>query len=144
MNLGIKLMFLVVMIFMHIVDDYYLQGKLAELKQKLWWENQRANWEQHVPNGNYDKYKYDYIVALICHGFSWSVMVHIPMTVYFYLIGELSIASYGLVGSTIAHAIIHSIIDDLKANKFKINLIEDQFLHMLQIWYMFIMILARP
>ena len=144
MNLGMKLMFLVAMIFMHIVDDYYLQGKLAELKQKLWWENQRAYWEQHVPNCDYDKYKYDYIVALICHGFSWSVMVHTPMAIYFYLIGELSIASYALVGSIIAQASIHSFIDDLKANKFKINLIDDQLLHLIQIMYMFIMILARP
>ena len=144
MNLGIRLMFLVAMIFMHIVDDYYLQGKLAELKQKLWWENQREYWESHVPNCNYDKYKYDYIVALICHGFSWSVMVHIPMTVYFYLISELFIASYWLVGSIIAQAIIHSIIDDLKANKFRINLIEDQLLHMIQILCIFIVAFARP
>lgn len=26
------------MIFLHIVDDYYLQGILVSMKQKSWWE----------------------------------------------------------------------------------------------------------
>jgi hypothetical protein len=28
---------LLLMIFLHIVDDYYLQGILASMKQKEWW-----------------------------------------------------------------------------------------------------------
>ncbi len=42
------------MIFLHIVDDYYLQGILASMKQKSWWEE----------NAPQRLYKYDYIVAL--------------------------------------------------------------------------------
>ena len=39
------------MIFCHIVDDYYLQGKLASMKQKSWWE-------KNAPDR---LYKYDYL-----------------------------------------------------------------------------------
>ena len=34
-----KLFILLCMIFCHIIDDYYLQGILASMKQKSWWKN---------------------------------------------------------------------------------------------------------
>ena len=43
------------MLFLHIVDDYYLQGFLASAKQKSWWE-------KNEPNKMYSK---DYIIALL-------------------------------------------------------------------------------
>ena len=30
---------LLFMILAHIVDDFYLQGNLAKMKQKVWWRN---------------------------------------------------------------------------------------------------------
>lgn len=33
----IKLLTLLGMLYLHIVDDYYLQGFLASAKQKEWW-----------------------------------------------------------------------------------------------------------
>jgi hypothetical protein len=41
--------------------------------------------------------------------------------------------SWVILISFIINAIIHAFIDDLKANKLKINLIEDQTLHLAQI-----------
>ena len=41
------------------------------------------------------------------------------------------------------NVIIHGVIDDTKANKFKINLITDQMIHLVQIivtWILFILI----
>ena len=35
-----KIFILLFMIMMHIVDDYYLQGILASMKQKSWWMKQ--------------------------------------------------------------------------------------------------------
>lgn len=121
-----KLFILFVMIFAHIVDDYYLQGILASLKQKSWWENQKS----YKP-----MYKYDYIVALIMHAFSWSFMVSLPI-LYFCFTEWISIA-------IILNTIIHGIVDDLKANKRKINLIVDQSIHIVQIiitWILFVVI----
>lgn len=121
-----KLFILFVMIFAHIVDDYYLQGILASLKQKTWWENQKS----YKP-----MYKYDYIVALIMHAFSWSFMVSLPIL-------YLGFTKW-IVVTIILNTIIHGIADDLKANKHKINLIVDQFIHIIQIvitWVLLVVI----
>ena len=59
------------MIFMHIVDDYYLQGWLASAKQKKYWEE----------NAPEKLYRSDYIWALIMHSFSWAFMIMLPIAV---------------------------------------------------------------
>lgn len=121
-----KLFILFVMIFAHIVDDYYLQGILASLKQKNWWENQKS----YKP-----MYKYDYIVALIMHAFSWSFMISLPI-LYLGFTKWIAVA-------IILNTIIHGIVDDLKANKHKINLIVDQSIHIIQIiitWVLLVVI----
>ena len=121
-----KLFILFVMFFAHIVDDYYLQGILASLKQKSWWENQKS----YKP-----MYKYDYIVALIMHAFSWSFMISLPI-LYSGFTKWIAVA-------IILNTIIHGIVDDLKANKGKINLIVDQSIHITQIiitWILFVVI----
>lgn len=56
-----QMMLFFVMLFLHIFDDYYLQGILASMKQKDWWRKQE---------GYNEKYKDDYIPALFCHAFS--------------------------------------------------------------------------
>lgn len=121
-----KLFILFVMIFAHIVDDYYLQRILASLKQKSWWEKQ----ENYKP-----LYKYDYIVALIMHAFSWSFMISLP-TLYFGFTKWIMVA-------ILLNTIIHGIVDDLKANKGKINLIIDQSIHIVQVvitWILLVVI----
>lgn len=117
--MNILTLFLIVTFF-HILDDYVLQGILASLKQKKWWKDQ-------VKDLEFTKYKYDYIMALAMHGLSWSIMIHIPIMFFMGLTGWV------LPISIILNAAIHSFIDDQKANRFKINLIEDQLLHLLQI-----------
>lgn len=120
-----KLFILFVMIFAHIVDDYYLQGILASLKQKSWWKKQ----ENYKP-----LYKYDYIVALIMHAFSWSFMISLPIL-------YLGFTKW-IVAAIILNTIIHGIVDDLKANKGKINLIVDQSIHIVQILITWILLVA--
>ena len=106
--------------FLHIVDDFYLQGILASMKQREWWE-------EHY---NDELYRHDYIVALLIHSMSWSFMVHLPTLVYLYLGGrDLNF----FCSSLLLHAVIHVIIDDAKANAHSINLVTDQVLHILQI-----------
>lgn len=112
---------LVFMLFLHIVDDYYLQGILAQMKQKSWWVDKIDNFE----NSMYNK---DYIVALIMHGFSWSVMIMLPI-----IVSRGFVIDWNLMSVILMNAILHAVIDDTKANQKKINLVIDQFLHMLQI-----------
>lgn len=113
-----KLMLLFVMIFCHIVDDYYLQGWLASAKQKLWWE-------KNAPD---EMYKHDYLVALFMHSFSWTFMIMLVPTIYTVLFG-------GIWSPVVfvANLAIHMTVDDLKVNRKKINLVQDQSIHMVQI-----------
>ena len=111
---------LLFMILLHIIYDFVLQPiSLSNLKQKKWWKKQE---------GYSDKYKDDYKVALAIHSISWSIMIHIPLVIMFPSLGQLA-----LLISFIVNAVIHYYIDDLKANKLKINLFEDQMVHFWQI-----------
>ena len=124
-----KIALLIFMIFAHITDDYYLQGWLASAKTKNWWE-------KNVPNKLYSK---DYIMALFCHSLSWSIMVFLPILIYS-LYNQIDLNWFYLVLPI--NLIIHAVIDDLKANKFKINLIIDQSIHFIQIfitWLIFVL-----
>lgn len=112
-----KILILFAMIFCHIVDDYYLQGILASMKQKAWWRKQESYNEN---------YKHDYIIALIMHAFSWAFMISMPLII--------AKANQIVIGVAIlTNTIIHAFIDDLKANKKKINLVQDQIIHIVQI-----------
>lgn len=106
------------MVFCHIVDDYYLQGCLASMKQKKWWQ-------ENVPQ---KLYKYDYIVALIMHSISWSFMIMLPIAISM----SFNVPIVFLI-VFICNIIVHGFVDNLKANKLKINLIVDQSIHILQI-----------
>ena len=113
-----KIFVLILMIFFHIVDDYYLQGILASMKQEEWWKE----------NASQSLYKYDYIVALIMHSFSWAFMIMLPIALY--LNFDISVA---YLIALLLNMVIHCFVDDLKANKKKINLVIDQTIHMVQI-----------
>ena len=113
-----KLFVIALMIFCHIVDDYYLQGILASMKQRSWWEE---NYPQKL-------YRYDYIMALAVHAISWAFMIMLPVAAY---MGFKPTNIFFVM--LIANSVIHAIVDDLKANKHKINLIVDQCIHLVQI-----------
>lgn len=124
-----KIALLIFMIFAHITDDYYLQGWLASAKTKNWWK-------KNAPDKLYNK---DYIMALFCHSLSWSIMVFLPILIYS-LYNHIDLNWFYLVLPI--NLIIHAIIDDLKVNKFKINLIIDQSIHFIQIfitWLIFVL-----
>lgn len=106
------------MIFFHIVDDYYLQGWLASAKQKKYWQENAPEF----------LYKYDYIWALIMHSFSWNFMIMLPIA----YIQHFNISLLFLIMFSV-NLVIHALVDDLKANKRKINLWADQLIHIWQI-----------
>lgn len=105
------------MIFFHIIEDFHVQGKLAHMKQRVWWMNQPTYTS---------KYKYDYFAVLLAHGFEWSIFIHIPIIYY---IG----VSYFIIICIVISAIMHAIIDHLKCNLYASNLCQDQLFHILQI-----------
>lgn len=127
------ILLLIGMLFFHIVDDYYLQGFLASAKQKSWWEKNNPN----------PLYKNDYIIALVEHAFSWTVMINIPVIVYTYILG-IQINYITFINLFVFNLVIHIITDNAKANLLKINLIQDQLIHIMQIvftWVIYISVL---
>ena len=109
---------IMLMMFCHIVDDYYLQGWLASAKQ-------RSYWEENAPQ---DLYKYDYIWALLMHSFSWSFMIMLPIAYAM----SFGIDKQFFVMFTTNMA-VHAFTDNAKANKKIINLWTDQIIHIVQI-----------
>ena len=116
-----KLFLLLGMLFLHLVDDYYLQGWLALAKQKSWWEK----------NSPDKLYSHDYIMALCEHAFSWTFMIMLMPAIFNYVFNHNIPVIYFLF--FVLNWIIHSIVDDLKANKKDICLVQDQLFHVIQI-----------
>lgn len=129
-----KILLLLTMIFLHIVDDYYLQGWLASAKQKSYWE-------KNAPD---ELYKHDYIMALFMHSFSWAFMIMVVPSVYT-LINTTNTNNASLVIALffLINLCIHMGVDNSKANLKKINLVQDQLCHLVQIlitWVVFVIL----
>ena len=114
---------------LHILADFHLQGLFCNLKQKKWLDDQLTSYSEEQKR----LYNKDYLVGLILHSFEWSVFFMIPVflvctNVWYVLI------------TLIVNTTIHAIVDDLKCNKLKINLTQDQGIHAVQIvltWIVF-------
>lgn len=115
---------LILVILSHLVDDFMLQriSNLTSLKQRSWWLKEC---EKH--NVNFSKYKYDYLVCLFIHALEWSIMIMLP------ILFLTNVSSILILTIVICNALIHAWIDNLKANKYAINLLQDQALHFLQV-----------
>ena len=117
------------MLFCHIVDDYYLQGVLAKMKQTSWWREQT----------NDPMYRNDWLPALIAHGISWSFMISLPCNIYLLINKPDSIYLFSLM--FMFNVYLHCKVDNDKANKHEINLITDQCMHLFQICVTFFVFL---
>jgi len=114
-----------IMFALHLFADYTLQGCLANLKQRSWWSKQiPAGMNEAERLAMWRKYRYDYACGLLCHGLYWSLVVCIPLL-------ALGGAAYAV--NSVVHGLVHAAIDDAKANRMKLNLWQDQMLHVAQI-----------
>ena len=127
-----EIIILLSMIFLHIVDDFYLQGPLAKFKQKTFWN-------EYMKDGyTRELYKYDWFISLLLHAFSWTFSIHIPIFIAYYS----KLNSVILIIEFIITMIIHAFIDNLKANRKAIGLLTDQVFHLIQIIIIFIIYIA--
>lgn len=149
-----RIFLLLTMLFFHIVDDYYLQGWLAQAKQRKYWfklcgltdkdikfleEHEKDKipiiWDgvENVKTFELNLYKNDYKMALVEHAFSWTFMIHLPIMAFIMQSGISTGKEILFVITFTVNWIIHTFVDDLKANKLKINLVQDQTIHFIQI-----------
>lgn len=107
------------MIFCHIIADFHIQNSfMAKFKQKEEWK------------GYGKEYLRDWIPVLAVHAFSWSFFTFLPLLYYVY---TKDITFNIWIFEVVIGAIVHGIVDDQKCNRFNINLIVDQLIHILQI-----------
>lgn len=104
------------MVLCHVVEDFHIQGRMADMKQRSFWE----------PYGR--MYAWDHVPVLLLHGFEWSMFVSLPI-----LITSWSSVSAGFMAVVVANGLIHSLVDHLKCNSLKLSLVQDQAIHILQI-----------
>lgn len=115
------------MILGHFIADFTLQGWFANGKQEMWWREQCADEDNMEFERRWKKYGNDYKCAMFEHGLYWSLITFSPL--FFFT----QISAIALLIIVVANAVFHAWIDDLKANQFKINLIQDQLCHFIQI-----------
>lgn len=114
------------MILCHVIDDFVFQPIcLSKLKQEDWWLKQD---EYNT------KYKNDYKMALLIHSLSWSAMILLPIIFFTEISGSV------LFWIFIINTFIHYVVDDLKCNEKKLNLVQDQTIHFMQILLTFLII----
>lgn len=73
-----KAFIFIAMVLLHILEDFHLQGILANMKQKSWWRS------ECVKLGiTYDssKYRHDHVVSLIVHALENSIFITLPLII---------------------------------------------------------------
>ena len=113
-----KLMMFWLCMLLHLIADFHLQGILADLKQKSWWYDRVSSYDR-------SKYKNDHQMAMLCHALMWSLVTFLPLA--------FVVNKYAFSCIIVWNAWIHGAVDYYKANAFKLNLVEDQTFHILQI-----------
>ena len=81
-----------------------------------------------------EKYGNDYKMALFEHSLEWSIAIMLP------IIFILNANEWIILTCVIVNTIIHYIVDNAKANQLRLNLIQDQLLHFIQILATFFVI----
>ena len=109
------------MILCHIIEDFHIQGVMADMKQASFWRSYG------------EKYANDWKPVIILHGMEWAILTSMPCLVMSWFDIPL-----WFVLVIVAMGLLHAYIDHLKANVGKINLITDQTLHMSQIMIIYL------
>ena len=122
-NMSYKIIIFLSMIFFHITDDYYLQGKFTDMKQKEWWKKQT----------DCKLYRHDFIMALIEHAFSWTFVMMLPILIPIVYLKLDLVNQYIMIFA--CNWFVHTIVDDAKANLHLLNLVQDQLAHLGQIFF---------
>ena len=144
-----KIFILFLMLLMHYIEDFHLQGCLANLKQKKWWIDELCKKfdcddkreEVREPYLTTTIYKNDYKMSLFAHSIENALFVMLPLIIDLLItefVKGMSNTWIFFIPAIVLICMTHYVIDDEKANKMKINLVQDQLLHLGFIVFIFI------
>ena len=125
-----KVFIFILMILFHILEDFHLQGILANMKQKSWWQSECNKLGiEYEPS----KYKHDHIISLCIHALENSIFITLPLIIdgliTTFTTNPNNCLFVGWAFIIFANTVVHAIIDNMKCNRKGINLIVDQILH---------------
>ena len=128
--LAYKAFIFIAMVLFHILEDFHLQGILASMKQKSWWQSECNKLGIKYESS---KYKHDHIISLCIHALENSIFITLPLIIDG-LIATLTINPnnclfIGWAFIIFANTVVHAFIDNFKCNNKGISLIIDQLLH---------------
>ena len=133
-----KVFIFIIMILLHILEDFHLQGILANMKQKSWWQSECNKLGIKYESS---KYKHDYIISLYIHALENSIFITLPLIIDGFIatltINPNNCLFIGWVFIIFANTVVHAFIDNFKCNNKGINLITDQLLHFIFIILLF-------
>lgn len=142
LDIMIGLIVLLAMYFLHVIEDFHVQGLLGQLKQKKTWVEYCKNEPE-----SFQRYRNDYKVCLLLHAFEWSCFIMAPMFVL--MLGYYKAWTFSIIiplfmtlGLNIR---LHYDIDDMKCNRMEISLVTDQIIHAIQIfvtWGLYMVMVA--
>ena len=125
-----KIFIFILMILLHIIEDFHLQGILASMKQESWWQSECNKLDIVY---RLSKYKYDYAIGLCIHALENSIFITLPLIIDSLITTftvDLNNTNFiGWVFIIVTNTVIHAVIDNFKCNWKSINLITDQALH---------------
>ena len=116
---------ILMMILLHLIADFTIQGCLADLKQRSWWIEEGKKHDMTMQE--IAKYRNDYKCGLLCHSLYWTLITFAPIVFF----SDASLITLILVVSV--NTAIHYWVDDMKANDKSITLCTDQLYHLAQI-----------
>lgn len=125
-----KAFIFIAMVLLHILEDFHLQGILANMKQKSWWQSECVKLGITYESS---KYRRDYVVSLIIHALENSIFITLPLIIdgliTTFTTNPNNCLFIGWAFIIFANTAVHAIIDDFKCNSKGVNLIVDQILH---------------
>lgn len=130
---------IMLLLLLHLVADYLLQGCLANLKQASFWQKMFDGHDWASFSAMFRKYGKDYWAGIVCHAALWTLVTFAP------LLFATTCSDLVAIAVFIPNAVFHGWVDNLKANHpMRLNLIQDQLLHFAQVvvtaasWLMFV------
>jgi len=122
----IKLFLLVLLL--HFIADFNLQlgAGLDKFKSVDWWRKIMGETIWGTADEQFRKYKHDYKVAMAIHSVVWALVTFAPCI-------WLCTSAKAMLSILAVNAVAHYYIDNLKANRYRLNLVQDQILHLLQV-----------
>lgn len=118
----------ILLIALHLLADFNLQvqGGMDKFKCRDWWIEQTSKPVWGSSAEQFRKYRFDYHAGMFCHALMWSIVTFAPLL-------WMAPGWWSVLLILVPNIAVHHVVDHLKANRYRLNLVQDQLIHLAQI-----------